>query len=110
MLYYFLNVLISKFAISFCYPVLWKTLSSFGHPPHPHSVRDPDKLVQVQWRDVRGMEHLLYEERLREWGLFSLEKRLAWGSQHQPPSTYKETIKMTEPGSIQAQQNDTQWS
>ncbi|PKU41420.1 hypothetical protein llap_8285 [Limosa lapponica baueri] len=58
--------------LPFCSPLLWS----------PQHRKDMDLLEWVQQRAtkmIRGLEHLSYEDRLRELGLFILEKRRLQG-------------------------------
>jgi len=78
--------------VTLLYPDLLRALleycPNFCHfpPPSPTRQKVLSILGRVQWWVAKKMvlEHHCYEKRLRQLGLFSLEKRSPWGIFHVP--------------------------
>ena len=70
----------------------------------PHFKKDEERLERVQRRAtrmVRGLEHLSYEERLRDLGLFGLQKRRLRGSLEMPVNILRVGVRRMGPSSFQ---------
>ena len=84
-------------------------LEYYIHILGPQHKKDVELLERVQRRAtkmVKGLEHLSYEERLRELGLFSLKKRKLWGDLIATFLYLKETYKKDGEGLLTWVDND----
>jgi len=55
---------------------------------------------------IRGLEHLPFEDRLRELGLFSLEKRRLWGNLFVPFQYFQGACRKNEAGLFISESSD----
>lgn len=60
-----------------CDSPTWTTVSSSGDPSTRNTGTCWSESRQKQL--ITGLEHLSYKDRLREWALFTLEKKRLWG-------------------------------